>query len=268
MWRPWGLHTGVAAPPRITDADRRLLELLAEHRVIVALHAARWLGVSTEVADRRLRGLAERRLIRREAIFSGQPAAAWIARRGLDAIGSDRPVPRLDLKGYRHDVGVAWLWLAAAEGAFGPLAAQHSEREMRSSDHRADAAGDAGAPRFGVGLAGAGPRGGPLRHYPDMLLRTAGGHRLALELELTPKSTRRLDRIMLAYAADHRIDGVIYLVPTRTLAGKVAGAARRAGIADRVQVQLLAPGSPAGAPDPGRAPASRRPPARSAAHSR
>jgi hypothetical protein len=114
---------------------------------------------------------------------------------------------------------------------------------MRSADRRDPTPGRT----YGVGVGG----GGRL-HYPDLLLETATGHRVAVELELTGKGRRRLERIMLGYAADPRVDGVLYLCPRGPLGRRVQDAARRMGVSDRVSVQLLAPGSPEGAPEPGR----------------
>jgi hypothetical protein len=50
-----------------------------------------------------------------------------------------------------------------------------------------------------------------------------------------------MSRIMLAYASDARVDDVLYLAANRRIAGRVTEAAQRAGIGDRVHVQLLAP---------------------------
>jgi hypothetical protein len=237
----------------------RILEFLAEHRVCVLPQLPVLLGCSPRTASGRLRALLELGLAARERVFEGHPAACWITPRGLAWLESGLPAPHLDLKGYRHDVGVAWLWLAAQNGAFGRLDRVVSERAMRSEDRRPGEpwvgdlhSSDSARPRHGIGVAAAGPRGGLALHYPDLLLATATGHRVAVELELTGKGPRRLDRIMLGYAADPQIDGALYLCPGRSMGLRVQAAARRAGISDRVQVQLLAPGSPAGAPDPGR----------------
>ncbi len=232
----------------IGDRDRQILELLAEHRVLVGLHVQALLGVGADAAARRLRRLREAGLIRSERVFEGYPAAIWISPRGLAAIESRLPAPKLDLRGYRHDIGLGWLWLAARNGAFGAVAEQISERSMQSLDRRADRPG---AP-FGVGLGIVGPGGGEQLHYPDLLLTLADGRRLAIELELTRKGRARLDRIMLGYAADGRIDDVLYLVPSRAAGRPVEEAAGRAGLSGAVHIQLLAPGTPTGAPDPGR----------------
>lgn len=241
--------------PSLDDDDLAILGLLAEHRVAHSGHVQTLLGRSAAAAGRHLSALERHGLIRRERIFTGQPPAVWITRSGLGRVGSRLPQPRPDLKGYRHDIGAAWLWLAARDGVFGALRAQLSERTMRAHDRRPDR----DERPLGVGI---GP--GEARHYPDLLLETATGHRVAVELELTPKSRRRLDRIMLGYACDARIDAVLYVCPPGPIRPAVEAAARRAGIADLVHVQPLAVGAPHGAPDPA-ATVARRAPARAPA---
>jgi len=223
----------------ITDADRSVLGPLAEHRILIVPQVAMLLGVSEDTATRRLNRLQSAGLIHHEHIFHRMPAAAWITRRGLDAIEHRLPQPRLDLRGYRHDVGVGWLWLAARAGNFGELTDLVADREMRAADARAFVAGK--PVQYGVGLGLLGSHGQPQRHYPDLMLDTSGGHRVAVELELTAKSARRMARIMTGYASDASVDAVLYLVPTRALAQVVSDAARRAGISDLVHVQRIAP---------------------------
>ncbi len=69
------------------------------------------------------------------------------------------------------------------------------------------------------------------------MLDMASGHRVAVELELTAKSSGRMSRIMSAYASDSRIDHVLYLVANRSIAARVQQSAHRAGIPERVHVQ-------------------------------
>ena len=91
------------------------------------------------LAARRLARLESAGLIHYRRIFHGAPAATWIRRRGLDAIEHRLPQPRPDLRGYQHDVGVGWLWLAARAGNFGELTGLSADREMRAADARAAA---------------------------------------------------------------------------------------------------------------------------------
>lgn len=222
----------VARPP-ITARDQELLAYLARHRMVGTDHVRVWLGVSPATARGRLRRLAEADLVKGAVRFYRQPACWQITRPGLAAIGSRLPVPRNDLATHVHDIGVAWLWLAARDGAFGPLRAILSERELRSHD----GFGDRTDPPLAVRVPGVGPRGGERRHYPDLLVVTARGERVAIELELTAKSRTRREGILFAYAAEPRIDHVLYLVRDRRLGEQIAATARRLGLKDLVHVQ-------------------------------
>ncbi len=237
-----------------------MLGPLAEHRILIVPQVALLLGVTEGAAARRLARLRDAKLVGYQRIFEGRPGAAWISSRGLGAIESSLPAPRVDLRGYRHDVGVGWLWLAARAGAFGELGEIAADRRMRAEDSAVLSAG--GTVPHGVGLGQFGPHATPMRHYPDLLLTQRSGHRIAIELELTAKSRRRMTRIMTAYASDTSVDAVIYVVPTRAIAQVVSDAARRAGIADIVHVQRLASDGISGAA-PRTASAVRRPASRS-----
>lgn len=246
-------RSGPHAARRLGEQDLRLLAVAAEHRFLLCVHARALLGVSGPSASGRLRRLTRGGWLRYERKLAG-PGAYQITARGLQAIGSSLPSPReIDLATYDHEVGLAWLWLAAGRGAFGPLRGMASERFMRSEDRRRQDPSQ----RFGVRLGGVGPYGGERRHYPDLLLETDAGHRVAVELELTPKGRRRREQILSGYALDGRVDAVLYLVEHERTGLAIARAARRAGIAGCVQVQRarFAPGSGAtgagrGAPRP------------------
>jgi hypothetical protein len=220
---------------RLGAHDLELLWFLAEHRMVLPDHAAALLGVTVPTAAERLGRLVKGGYVRREALFHKQPAMHLIARDGLEVLGSTLPTPRCDVHTYEHDVGVAWLWIAARRGTFGPLREIVGERRMRSHD----GARDPDVEPFAVKLGGVGPRGRESLHYPDLLLRTVDGRRVALELELSSKGRVRLERILSGYAADPRIDGVVYLVQSAAVARSVKAAARRLGISSLVHIQRV-----------------------------
>jgi hypothetical protein len=242
----------------VTDADRAVLEFLAEHRFARTNQVAALLGVASGTAGRRLSRLRADGYVESDGIYFRQPNHHLISRRGLAVLHSRLPPPKLDQAAYRHDVGLAWVWLAARAGAFGSLQAIHSEREMRSEDGRAAD----GEERFALQAAGFGRSGGRLTHYPDLLLETAGGHRVAVELELTGKSRARLEGIMRRYVAEPRIDAVLYIVDDARVAREVRNAAVRAGAGALVHVQSARWTERVG-PRQGRAPARRATPVRS-----
>jgi len=219
---------------RITERDRELLSFLAEHRLVLATHVQAQLGISSRAAYARLQALGAAGLLAHEpARFHGQPGCFQITRRGLQMIGSELSRPRIDLSCYRHDVGLAWLWLAARSGVFGPMREVYSERRLRSHDGTVDGR----ATPLGVRLGGVGPGGRDRLHYPDLILVGTDGRRIAIELELSPKPRRRLERILAGYAADAHIDVVLYLVDDARVAGAVRRAAANLGISPLVHVQ-------------------------------
>jgi len=218
---------------RLTDRDHELLAFVAEHRLVLTSHVQTLLGTSATAASTRLRALAGGGFVSYRRVFHGQPAFCQIRRKGLAAITSDLPPPRLDLACYKHDVGAAWLWLAAHNGTFGLLREVVGERRLRSCD---GAVGRQAEP-YGVRLGGVGPHGRPRLHYPDLLLITPEGRRIAVELELSPKGRTRREKILAGYASDSRIDAVLYLTEDRSIARSIEGSARRLGIAALVHVQ-------------------------------
>lgn len=230
-----GPSEGSGAARPITERELLLLAFLSVHRLAIAAQAQSLLGVSPAAARPLLRRLRAGGLIRQLAVFHREPACLQITRRGLDAIESPLPVPRLDLRGYRHDVGAAWLWLAARRGCFGPAQEVFSERLVRSRDRP----GHRSRTPLAVRLDGAGPGGGERLHYPDLVLACGDGRRIALELELTGKGRVRRERILTAYGADPGIAGVLYLVEDRRLGASLGAAARRLGLEALVHVQAI-----------------------------
>lgn len=231
---------------QLTERDRRLLQFAAEHRFVITEQVAVLLQIGHKTADERLRALRDGGyLVRSRELYRG-PAQHRLTRAGLRAIGSDLPVPGPpDLSMYGHDVGLGWLMLAARRGRFGPVQEVVSERRMRSDDGRraSEARAGAGRERHGVRLGGVGPGGRERLHYPDLVLVTASGHRIAFELELTSKPARRRETILAAYGGDRRIDAVVYLVTSPAAGRAVERSARRVGISDLVRVHRVSLGS-------------------------
>jgi DNA-binding PadR family transcriptional regulator len=158
--------------------------------LVLASQVVVWLGASRAVVYRRLSALVEMGLLSHRRVFHGQPGVFAITNGGLAIAESSLPLPRLDLRTYRHDLGCVWLELQIVRRmASGEVVV--SEREMRSRDRRALI--DGGHGLFGVELPGVGPAGQPRLHYPDLTILDAdSGRRWAVELELTPKGRRRL----------------------------------------------------------------------------
>jgi hypothetical protein len=248
---------------RITDRDRRILSFCAEHRFVLAAQVALLEDIGLDAARQRLTALTRAGYLTSEQRYVAEPRAYTVTRGGRGVAGSDLSQPRkLDPALYAHDVGVTWLTAAARRGLFGELSQVVPERRMRSEDGRRGPE-DSRDPH-GVRYIGGGARagGGRRLHYPDLTVVTASGQRVAFELELQLKGATRRERILSAYAGDPRFDAVVYLVSTPKDRRTLEASARRAGLEDRLYVQLFRwsgdrePGTP---PTAGRAAAGRTP---------
>jgi hypothetical protein len=195
-------------------------------------------GIGIDAARQRLNALTRAGYLTSERRYVAEPHAYAVTRDGRGAAGSDLSQPRkLDPALYAHDVGVGWLTAAAHRGLFGELAQVVSERRMRSEDGRDDRVGEPHGVRYIGG--GASAWAGQRLHYPDLTVVTASGQRIAFELELQLKGATRRERILSAYAGDPRFDAVVYLVATQKDRRMLEASARRAGLEDRLYVQLF-----------------------------
>lgn len=217
-----------AERPPLGELDLEVLRFAGEQRLFAAAHAQSLLRVPAATAASCLDVLHARGLVCRHEVFRDQPPAYTVTAAGLRLLGSRLGAPRLDVSVYRHDMGVAWAWLAARAGRWGEAETILSERTLRSRDRIIGPEGTGGG-RLAVRLPGTGPAGRPRLHYPDLVIGLTGGRRLAVELEISGKGARRLATILRGYVGDPRVDGILYLVDQPATSRAVQGAARAAG---------------------------------------
>lgn len=222
---------------QLTDRDLELLEFIASQRFVLARHVEAWLQASEVVAYRRLRGLVRSGMVAYARLFARRPGCYRITASGLAVIESTLPRPVIDLRSYRHDLGAVWLWLASREGRFCEADQILSERQMRSDDQRPVPHLD-GAP-FGIPLGGYARDGRPRLHFPDVLVLRPDKRRVALELELTLKSRKRLEAIIAGYAAEPRIEQVVYQTDSRKVAAALFEVLSMFGLDGQVLVHYL-----------------------------
>ena len=228
----------------LTERDRAVLAFAAEHRLVLQRQIEKLVGAREGMMRDRLRAL-----VGADYLTSGRVLDEHhfqIRPRGLTAVGSTLPVPRFKLGAYKHDIGLAWLWLVAHRGSFGPLREVLSERHLRSHDGALERSHEP----YGVRVGGADRYGSERLHYPDLLLIDPHGRRLALELELSTKGRERRELILGGYGADGRIDRVLYLVEDDRGGHSIRRALERTvkemGLSQRVEFQWIKPLSLAG----------------------
>jgi hypothetical protein len=224
------------ASSRLAPRDVELLAFIADHRAVLPIQLCALTGRRPETIRRRLQALGRAGLIRHEPLLTGHPAVRLVTPAGLRELGRARIRSGFKRREAVHDLGAGWLWLAARNGAFGPLRAIHTERTLRSQDGLPSARPTSPEPA-GIRLFGIGPGGLESLHYPDLQLETAAGQRVALELELTGKRERDLETILGGYAADRRCDAVVYVVSDERVESRVRRIAARVGASEKLVVR-------------------------------
>jgi hypothetical protein len=221
---------------QLSERDQRILGFVADHPFVLARHVAAVLGITSSAAARRLLSLSQAGYLLSDDSLRREPMSYRVTAKALRTVGSDLPTPpKVNLATYRHEAGLAWLAIGAERGMFGPVTEVISERRMRSRDGRSARHKE----QFGVRLGGPGLDGRDRLHYPDLLVVTETGHRVAFELELTGKGRRRRERILMGYALDRRIDAVVYLVDHAARRRALQESVRRLGLEDRVRVEAV-----------------------------
>ena len=175
-----------------THQDLELLWWIGRFRFVTAEQIAVKLGCSVQRANARARRLEKLALVGRERAHPSQPRAVFLTGRGHELLGLPRRrAPRAELR-RDHEAAIVDLALELDRRA-GAATTVLTERECRQHDANAGAHA-----RYSVQVVGDGR--GDQRRWPDLVVSASAG-RVAVELELTPKGTRRLQAIVAGYRA-------------------------------------------------------------------
>jgi hypothetical protein len=171
-----------------------------------ALACIKEVGIAS--ARARLGSAAREQLLRRHRLLTDAPTLYCVTGAGLAATGIDGLGPcRVSAANCRH--------LAVCANAAAELQRRYpdqllsGERELRLHERRA------GAPVASAIMRAGGVHGAML-HRPDLVLwPREGGHGfpVAVEIELTIKSPRRLEAICRAWSRSRLVAGVVYFAP-------------------------------------------------------
>jgi hypothetical protein len=193
--------------PRTISRERMdVLQWTARVGAVTAEALADRQRTAVATARSRLRAAEKRGLLSRRAPLAGRPALFTITRAGLRASGSPGLEPaRVSPANASHLIVCARV-AAALERCY-PDHSVLGERELRRDER------ECGRP-LASALVSAGRDGQPLLHRPDLVLWPTGvgtGLPVAVEVELTVKSQRRLAGICLAWTRCRCVAGVLYL---------------------------------------------------------
>jgi transposase len=210
--------------------EREIVSWVARLGAVSVDQIGRRFGVGRSVGYDLVRRLVTLGLLERTQTVIGDPSLISATRDGITYAGLGLKRPALRIGQVDH-------WLTCADVAI-ELEARYgadrlvSERELRFQAQLT------GKP-LGAAKVGEMANGSPRVHWPDLAVHTAEGL-VVYEVELTPKSRRRLDKIIRAWRRAREVERCVYLCPRSSPTQQVvAGAIRRVAAEDRVYVDEL-----------------------------
>jgi hypothetical protein len=220
-----------------------LLDLVAQHELVLAEHIAALLELTVGEATGQLENLRGRGLVSRVRISGQSPAAFRITVEG--AVQVDTALPRLrpvDPRSYRHAVAVVWLWAAGRRGNLGEVREVLTRRGMQAADATSRTGELVGRPgaRFSDDGSDAADSDIDLA-YPDLALLPVTGGWVRIDVVLGAPDPERLQTMITRAHRDRSLAGQLFMVDhdvqTRELIESIAA---QLGLTDRVNVQWLA----------------------------
>jgi hypothetical protein len=209
--------------------DRELVRWIARLGAVEIGHVQERFAVCRSVSYAVVARLVSARLIERIATLPGDPTLLSATPQGIRYAGLGLPAARVAAGAVDH-------WLACADVAiwaerrWSPEALM-TERELRFAEL------DAPKP-IASAIVDELPDGGPMLHRPDLVVRE-NGNVIAIEVELTPKAPRRLERIVRSWRRARHVAQTLYLCPPGPTQRAVERAIERTHATERVGVREL-----------------------------
>ena len=203
--------------------EREIVRWVARLGAVSVGQIGRRFGVGRSVAYELVRRLVAAGLLERTQTLAGDPTLISATTGGIAYAGLGLPPPTIRIGEVDH-------WLACADVAI-ELERRHgpesvlTDRELRFQEQLT------GKPIASAKLGET--RNGYWRlHYPDLAV-VEDERTTAYEVELTPKSQRRLETIMRAWRRARHVERCVYLCPpapsSRPSSARSNGCARRSG---------------------------------------
>jgi hypothetical protein len=212
-------------PDRLTR-DRQLVGFVARHGVVTMEHVMAALGVGRASAYRRVARCIDRGLLERIELLRREPSLLRATRRGLRFAGVGMSLAIVSPATVDHSLRCAStaLLLAREPGVDQLL----SERELILAERIE------GRP-IASAKVGELPDGRPRLHRPDLAI-FSGDRVIAVEVELTPKSSGRLREIIRGWRRASWVDEVRYHCEPGPTRRGVERAVRKLHAGDRIAI--------------------------------
>lgn len=182
---------------RLTERDLNIIKWINSHRAATVEQVHKKFGMSPQAAKKRLSELKSSGYLRYEKVFHNKPGIYISDKNGIAVTSDELPAVKIRLGSYEHDLALVDLAVTLEQrtGAY-----WHTDRQIRHEN----------------GIKGVGVKG----HSPDGVLEYPSGEKIAVELELSAKGTKRLESILRGYA-NSRYQGVWYFVSSENNAYRI-----------------------------------------------
>lgn len=186
---------------QLTKRDLDILRWVNSHRMATVEQVAKKFSMGIPATYRRLRKLAFDGYLKFERIFVDKPGVYLVTAKGVQVSNDELPPTRIRLGSYEHDINLVDLAITLEQKTGGLW---RTDRLIRRDK----------------GLQGVGVSG----HSPDGVLTLPNGKVIALELELSQKSQRRVEKILKNYARKSEYTEIWYYCGSQRLEERIAQA--------------------------------------------
>ena len=181
--------------------DRELVRYVGRHGVVRIGHVMKAMGAGRTVTYDRVAACVEAGLLERLELVRSEPGLLRATRDGLRYAGLGLPVAVISPGAVDH-------WLRCATTA--QLLGKHYGHDRVLTEREIVLAETIEERPIAGAKVGELPSGAPRLHRPDLAVLTDEGT-IAIEVELTPKSPRRLEGIVRAWRRANWVSEVHYL---------------------------------------------------------
>ncbi len=183
---------------KITERDLHILRVINRFGFVDARFVSLYFNWHKKLAYRRLNKLLKNNFLEYEWIFQGLPGVYRVTRGGAE-LSQDhlQPIRKINLATYEHQIQVMNLSLQLLNEYGGEFV---SERDLRH--------------HLGINMNNS------KVHVPDGAL-ILGDERIAIEVELSVKSQRRLEKIFRQYRKDFSYQAVWYFCGSQEVKNKL-----------------------------------------------
>lgn len=180
------IKVGLIDSVKLTKRDIEILRFVNRFNYVYLEHIAKMFDLSLESrrAYQVVKKLKAKGFLKSKEVFARQPQAIFLGKKGADILGVKQP-RKINLSTFEHDLNNVFFYIALTKKY--PNATIKSDKELLKDNYK-------------IGETG---------HRPDLIIIDDNDY-IAVEIELTRKTVKRLKKIKNYYLDNHEYTKVLY----------------------------------------------------------